>query len=146
MTAPGKRKPCMSNLTNLASAIAASDALLSRAERQGMEVSQAKLQETQARDALLKARVAVHAFRDSELKKDTDAGLRVDKTDARGWGEGDAGMEIPARRAGAIARGYRAHPGGAGTLYQETWNRSEGPHSAIHLVSWAASGVSPEPR
>ena len=67
----------MRQLTNLASAIAASDELLGRAERQGMEVSQAKLQEAQARDALLKARVTVHAFSDSELKQDTDAGLAV---------------------------------------------------------------------
>jgi len=66
-------------LTNLASAIAASDEILSRAERQGMEVSQPKLQQTQARDALLKARVAVHAFRDSGLKQDTDAGLATTK-------------------------------------------------------------------
>jgi len=64
-------------LTELAAAIAASDELLGRAERQGMEVSQAKLQAAQARDALLKARVTVHAFRDSELKRDTDAGLAV---------------------------------------------------------------------
>ena len=35
------------------------------------------LQEDQAHDALLKARVAVHAFRDGELKRDTDAGLAV---------------------------------------------------------------------
>jgi hypothetical protein len=66
-------------LTNLASAIAASDELLSRAERQGMEVRQPKLQQTQARDALLKARVAVHAFRDSELKRDIDGGLATTK-------------------------------------------------------------------
>jgi len=64
-------------LTDLASAIAASEGLLGRAERQGMEVSQAKLQAAQARDALLKARVTVHAFRESELKRDTDAGLAV---------------------------------------------------------------------
>ncbi len=64
-------------LTNLASVITASDELLSRAERQGMEVSQAMQQEEQARDALLKARVTVHAFRDSDLKRDTDAGLVV---------------------------------------------------------------------
>jgi hypothetical protein len=44
-----------------------------------MEVSQPKLQQTQARDALLKARVAVHAFRDSELKRDTDGGLATTK-------------------------------------------------------------------
>ena len=64
-------------LASLASAITVSEALLNHAERQGMEVSQAKLQETQARDALLKARVAVHAFRDGELKHDIDAGLKV---------------------------------------------------------------------
>jgi hypothetical protein len=64
-------------LTELAAAIAASDELLGWAERQGMEVSQAKLQAAQAREALLKARVTVHAFRDSELKRDTDAGLAV---------------------------------------------------------------------
>jgi predicted CXXCH cytochrome family protein len=62
-------------LTNLASAIAASDELLGRAQRQGMEVSQAMQQQEQARDSLLKARVTVHAFRDSELKRDTDAGF-----------------------------------------------------------------------
>jgi len=42
-----------------------------------MEVSQPLLQQAQAKDALLKARVAVHAFSDSELKRDTDAGLGV---------------------------------------------------------------------
>ena len=64
-------------LTNLASAIAASDELLSRAKRQGMEVSQALQQEEQARDALLKARVTVHTFSDGELKRDTDSGLAI---------------------------------------------------------------------
>jgi len=64
-------------LASLAAAIAASDDLLDHAERQGMEVSQAKLQQAQARDALLKARVAVHSFRDVDLKRDTDAGLAI---------------------------------------------------------------------
>ena len=64
-------------LVTLAAAIASSDELLGRAERQGMEVSQAKLQSAQARDALLKARVTVHAFNDAELKRDTDSGLAV---------------------------------------------------------------------
>src|SRR5271165_6922934 len=64
-------------LTELAAAITSSDELLGRAERQGMEVNQAKLQAAQARDALLKARVTVHAFRDSELKRDTDVGLAM---------------------------------------------------------------------
>jgi uncharacterized protein (DUF2336 family) len=64
-------------LTNLASAIAAADELLGRAERQGMEVSQAMQQEEQARDALLKARVTVHTFSESELKKDTNTGFAI---------------------------------------------------------------------
>jgi predicted CXXCH cytochrome family protein len=64
-------------LSNLASAIAGSEDLLRRAEQKGMEVSQAKLQSAQARDALLKARVTVHTFRDSDLQRDTDAGLAV---------------------------------------------------------------------
>ena len=64
-------------LANLSAAIAASDDLLSHAERQGMEISQAKQQQEQARDALLRARVTVHSFSDSQLKKDTDAGLAI---------------------------------------------------------------------
>ena len=46
-------------LMTLAAAIDASDELLQRAQRQGMEVNQAEQQETQARDALVKARVTV---------------------------------------------------------------------------------------
>jgi len=64
-------------LETLQSAIVASQDILERAERQGMEVSQPMLQQAQARDALLKARVTVHAFHDSELKRDTEAGLAV---------------------------------------------------------------------
>lgn len=62
-------------LVQLAAAIATSDELLIHAERQGMEVGQPKQHQEQARDALLKARVTVHAFSDSELKKETDVGL-----------------------------------------------------------------------
>jgi predicted CXXCH cytochrome family protein len=65
------------DLVTLANAIEASDRLLGQAERQGMEVSRAKLQEAGARDALLKARVTVHAFNERELKEDTDAGVAV---------------------------------------------------------------------
>ena len=77
-------------LTNLASAIVASDELLGRAERQGMEVSQARQQEEQARDALLKARVTVHTFSESELKKDTDAGFAIAR---QTHAEGEAAMK-----------------------------------------------------
>jgi predicted CXXCH cytochrome family protein len=64
-------------LSNLASAIAGSEDRLHQAEQKGMEVSQSKLQSAQARDALLKARVTVHTFRDADLQRDTDAGLAV---------------------------------------------------------------------
>ena len=72
-------------LTGLAGRIASSDEILQRAERQGMEVTQAKLQETQARDALLKARVTIHAANEAELKKDIEPGLGIaEKTYAAG--------------------------------------------------------------
>jgi predicted CXXCH cytochrome family protein len=72
-------------LADLAGRIAASDEILQRAERQGMEVSQSKLQEMQARDALLKARVTIHSANDAELKKDIEPGLgMVEKTYAAG--------------------------------------------------------------
>jgi predicted CXXCH cytochrome family protein len=64
-------------LVNLASVNATAEEQLVRVERQGMEVSQAKGQAAQARDALMKARVTVHAFSESELKRDTDAGLAL---------------------------------------------------------------------
>lgn len=76
--AGGKKAIAMhEQLTNLAAAIATSDDLLNHAEREGMEVSLPKLQEGEARDALLKARVTVHTFNDTELKKDTDVGLAI---------------------------------------------------------------------
>jgi hypothetical protein len=50
---------------------------LLRAEQKGMDVGQAKLQSAQARDALLKARVSVHTFRDTDVERDTDVGLAV---------------------------------------------------------------------
>jgi predicted CXXCH cytochrome family protein len=65
------------HLAELRSAITSSEELLGHAERQGMEVSQAKQQASGARDALMKARVAVHSFRDSELQRDVDAGLVI---------------------------------------------------------------------
>ena len=66
-------------LASLASSVSASEEILGRAERQGMEVSQAQQQQAQARDALMKARVTVHSFRESEVKRDTDTGFAVAK-------------------------------------------------------------------
>lgn len=67
------------HLTTLASSIKSSDEILGRAEREGMEVSQPQQQLSNARDSLMKARVSVHAFRESEVQRDTDAGLVITK-------------------------------------------------------------------
>ncbi len=66
-----------SQIRELVSAIDHSDQLLDQAERSGMEVSQAELEQAQARDALTKARVAVHSFEPAAVEKEIGAGLAV---------------------------------------------------------------------
>jgi predicted CXXCH cytochrome family protein len=59
--------------------------VLEGAERAGMEVSQAQFDLNGARDALVKARAAVHAFRVDAVKREVEPGLAVsDKAHARG--------------------------------------------------------------
>lgn len=59
--------------------------LLDRAEHAGMEVSQAKFDLDGARDALVKARAAVHAFTVDAVRAETTAGAAIaDKAHARG--------------------------------------------------------------
>jgi predicted CXXCH cytochrome family protein len=73
------------SLRNLAISIARSDEILGRAERSGMEVSQAKLEQAQARDALTKARVTIHSFDPQRVEADVGEGLKAaDKTYAAG--------------------------------------------------------------
>jgi predicted CXXCH cytochrome family protein len=62
-------------LGQLATSIASADQILGKAERSGMEVSQAKLDLTQARDTLTKARVSIHSFNVSHLGADIKPGL-----------------------------------------------------------------------
>lgn len=64
-------------LAHLEHAIARSQEILDRAERSGMEISQAKLQQDQAGDALTKARVSVHSFQAAAIAKDIEAGIKV---------------------------------------------------------------------
>ncbi len=64
-------------LNRLKSAIARADEVLERAERSGMEVSQAKLEQVQASDALTKARVTIHSFQTQRVEQDIAAGLKV---------------------------------------------------------------------
>jgi len=51
--------------------------VLGVAESSGMEVSQARLDEDQARDALTKARVTIHSFRKDLVDQDIQEGLKI---------------------------------------------------------------------
>jgi hypothetical protein len=67
------------DISSLDTSVVRSDAILARAEESGMEVSEANLQETQARDALMKARVTIHSFTPELLHQDVTTGLDVTK-------------------------------------------------------------------
>jgi hypothetical protein len=64
-------------LSGLDSAIERADELLDRAERSGMDVSQAKLSQIQARDALTKARVSIHSVTVGRIMQDVQAGSKL---------------------------------------------------------------------
>jgi hypothetical protein len=64
-------------LVKLDAAISRSDEILGRAERSGMEVGEAKLAQSQARDDLTKARVEIHAVNYSRVDPEIQAGLKV---------------------------------------------------------------------
>jgi hypothetical protein len=51
--------------------------ILDRAESAGMEVSDAQLEQDQARDALTKSRVTIHSFNAARVQQDVDAGLQI---------------------------------------------------------------------
>ena len=71
------RAAMFNDLTRLDDAIKAADKLLSIAESSGMEVSQARLDEDQARDAVTKARVTIHSFRKDLVDQDIQEGLKI---------------------------------------------------------------------
>jgi len=62
-------------LAQLAAAIDRSDQILSKAERSGMEVSEAKLDLVQARDTLTKARVTIHSANVERVQQDIKPGM-----------------------------------------------------------------------
>ncbi|HLK33524.1 MAG TPA: cytochrome c3 family protein [Terriglobales bacterium] len=85
-------------IAGLEASLANSTRILNRAESSGMEVSQAKLELDQARDALTKARVTVHTFAGARVKADVDSGLKIT---AKTYGEGQAALrERDYRRTG----------------------------------------------
>jgi hypothetical protein len=72
-------------IAKLEAAVKRSDEILGRAESDGMEVSQAQLEQDQARDALTKARVTIHGFNPASLQEGIAAGLKItDKTHQEG--------------------------------------------------------------
>lgn len=64
-------------LVHLDTEVKNSDQILGRAESDGMEVSQARLEQDQARDSLTKARVTVHSFNTGRVEQDIQAGLKI---------------------------------------------------------------------
>lgn len=68
-------------LNQLVSSISSAEEILGRAERSGMEVSQAKLELSQAKDALTKARVSIHSSDRAQVEDDIQAGLKVAASD-----------------------------------------------------------------
>jgi hypothetical protein len=71
------RAEMLAGLTRLDDAIKSSEKVLGVAESSGMEVSQARLDEDQARDALTKARVTIHSFKPDLVDQDISEGLKI---------------------------------------------------------------------
>lgn len=80
-------------LVQLASSIDKADEILGRAERSGMEVSEAKLDLVQSRDTLTKARVTLHSANPTRVDADIKPGLQASAKDY------DAGKRALAERS-----------------------------------------------
>lgn len=85
-------------LTELDAALAQATDLLGRAERAGMEVSEGRLIEAQAREKLIKARVDVHALDTKRVEEGVHGGLKT-TAEARSAAE-EALAELAFRRKG----------------------------------------------
>jgi predicted CXXCH cytochrome family protein len=71
-------------LAKLDGAAKEADRLITIAEGSGMEVSEARTDQEQARDALTKARVSVHSLSLARVNEDVDAGLKVAEKSQQG--------------------------------------------------------------
>ncbi len=79
------RAKMLHDLTQLDSAVKSADKLLGIAESSGMEVSEARTEQDQARDSLTKARVTIHSFKTALVEEDIQTGLKIAaKTQAEG--------------------------------------------------------------
>jgi hypothetical protein len=92
------RAALQSGLIRLDDAIKGADQVLAVAESSGMEVSEARLGQDQARDSLTKARVTIHSFRTDLVDQDIQAGMKIAAKDLQAGKE--AMVERDRRRAG----------------------------------------------
>jgi len=72
-----QRAAMLNGLKKLDDAVQAADKVLSVAESSGMEVSQARMDQDQARDALTKARVTIHSFKPELVEQDVQEGVKI---------------------------------------------------------------------
>ena len=85
-------------LDRLNTSVKGASEILNRAESAGMEVSDAQLEQDQARDSLTKSRVAIHSFNQARVQQDVEAGLKIA---ANTYGKGEAALrERDYRRKG----------------------------------------------
>ena len=92
------RVSMLHELTQLDQAIQNADRQLAQAESVGMEVSEARMAQSEAKDSLMKARVSIHSFRPEVVQKDVQAGLDIAHKDLRAGQQSMA--ERNRRRAG----------------------------------------------
>ena len=86
------RVALLSDLTRLDVAIKNGDQVIALAESSGMEVSEARMGQNQARDSLTKARVTIHSFRKDLVDQDIQSGLNIAAKDL------EAGQKAMAER------------------------------------------------
>ena len=92
------RAAMFADLTQLDQSIKGADLSLRLAESAGMEVSEARLNQDQARDALTKARVTIHGFHADLVNQDIRAGMKIAAADKKAGD--DAMVERNHRRIG----------------------------------------------
>ena len=77
-TAGGKAAVQMAGwIVGLDDALKRSESVLARADKYGMEVSEAQVRLLDGRESLVKARLAMHAFRPEEMHKPIEAGMAI---------------------------------------------------------------------
>jgi hypothetical protein len=71
------RAEMLNGLNRLNGAITDADRVLAKGESSGVEVSDARLEQDQARDSLTKARVTIHSFQKELVEQDIQGGLKI---------------------------------------------------------------------